>query len=114
MSGNRKEARRRTATHHLDGFYDGMSGESNGGQKAHGETHDLDAISEHHVRKSKRRQEAHNYSPSGWDFMAACQRLKRRLGGAGRLTLWMRFHGGMSGSQSCPGDARRLTGWMGF
>src|SRR5260221_568704 len=69
------EARRRTATHKLEG------------------------MSWPHVRDSIRGQEAHGNSHTGREGMAARQGFNSRPGGARQLTSWKGSHGRTSGIQ---------------
>src|SRR5260221_356772 len=74
-SGIQFEARRRTATHMLEGK------------------------SWPHVRDSIRGQEAHGNSLAGREVMAARQGFNSRPGGARQLTCWKGSHGRTSGIQ---------------
>src|SRR5260221_9387281 len=74
-SGIQLKARRRTATHRLEG------------------------MTWPHVRDSNEGQEAHGNSHSGRDVMAARQGFNWRPGGARQLTFWKGCHGRTSGIQ---------------
>jgi hypothetical protein len=135
-SANQMEARRRTATHFLEGISWVHVSDSNGARRRTA-THILEGISWVHVSDSNGDQEAHGNSLSGRDFMAARQRFKWRPGGAQQLTSGRDFmvhvsdsnggqeaHGNSQSGRDFmgarqrfkwrPGGARQLTLWKGF
>jgi hypothetical protein len=60
-------------------------------------THNLDVISEQHVRNWNQVQNNHQHSLPGCDSKAACQELKSSSEQSLALTPWMWFQSSMSG-----------------
>src|SRR5271168_4561014 len=59
-------------------------------------THNLDGISEQHVRKGNGGQNINSNSHTGWNFRAAGQQWKWRSEHQQQLTNWMEFQSSMS------------------
>src|SRR5271168_1071865 len=59
-------------------------------------THNLDGISEQHVRKGNGGQNINSNSHTGWNFRAAGQQWKWRSEHQQQLTAWMEFQSSMS------------------
>jgi hypothetical protein len=59
-------------------------------------THKLDGISQWHVSNWNQAQNISWHSHAEWDFTVACQWLKSSSDHQLALTVWMRFHSGMS------------------
>ena len=70
------------------------------------ETHTLEGISWVHISEANGGKEEHCNSHTGRDFMGACQRSKRRSGGAQQLTYWKGFHRCTSANKM---EARKST-----